>query len=233
MFNAKLVVKRSPDGIEPVAYPKLQIDIEHNYDVMLPVMKKAMKCGQFRVTRKSIEYSAYYGIVGHGELFSALVRMRWCVSGYFAADLRYLEELKESVKDWVVVMPQVQSEAELPELGGVRGYMRRKRSRPPLFQAISDPKHRGAAERIAGLQDYDDPLAESLRAVGRGAVILYPMVEASAEPVGNELAKGRCILAFRMVPPAEEGGARRPLVEFEARNSAFRSLAIVPRTSDK
>ena len=214
MFNARLVVRRLQE-IEPVAYPRISADIEYNYDALLPLMQQAKQQVEFAFPKELGQgsYSAKYSIVTHDALLVALQRLRWSYNDHFEPDLAFLKEISGSVTDWVLLMPQLRAEAMymLPGLD-VSSVFYRRRSRDPLFQAISDPKHRHAARRIAGIPvdvPYVDHVADRLHADQRGALFIYPIVENRLEPrdVRSELPRSSCIVGIRIVPP---NSVRRP-----------------------
>ena len=121
MFNARLVVRRSPGTpVEPVAYPEHKTDIEHNYNTMLPLMRLANRPVDFTTPSVSglSSYSALYGTASHQEVLSSLGSLKWGHLDYFNADLAFLKEIADSVNDWIVLMPQLKLEKNiLPDLG--------------------------------------------------------------------------------------------------------------------
>jgi hypothetical protein len=237
MFNARLVTRRSPGTpVEPVALPKTPNDIEHNYTALLPLLAAATQHDSFPITTSAVgsRFDAWHGLVPHETVIQALKSLRWVTEGYFAADLRYFEELAGKVDDWVVLMPQLGTRGMMRELPGVgkRSLFKRSRTRDPLFQAISDPKYRDVGLRIAGAVDaVGDALVESLHQPRRGSVIVYPIVEEELSPTvsGDEIARTECILGVTVVAPASATPPGTALVQFEAHNKALAQQAIVPR----
>ena len=234
MFNARLVVKRSPGvPVEPVAYPKDRADIEHNYDAMLPLMRQIDRRDDFMILGGTgpNSYSALYGIASHERLLVSLRELRWLYADHFQPDLAFFEEISGTVQDWLVLMPQLKRGGSiLPDLDS-RSVVYRIRRREPLFQAISDPKHRLTARRVAGAVDpYGDDLADALHTPTRGSLIIYPVIEKVSEPTGTstEISKRSCIVAFTAVAPYSSIQPGTPLVHFEAHNQALAELAIVP-----
>ena len=108
MFNARLDVRRLREA-EPVAYPKRPADIEHNYNVMLPLMQGLDQQNGFSFPRKTGRgtYSSRYGIVTHGDLHSCLAQLTWSYTDHFEPDLAFLEEMSDCVDDWIILMPQL------------------------------------------------------------------------------------------------------------------------------
>jgi hypothetical protein len=239
MFNARLVARRSPGSpVEPVALPKLPADIEHNYAALLPLLAVTTRHGSFPIASSAVgsRFDAYYGSVPHDAVLGALRELRWVIDGYFAADLRYFEELTGKVDDWVILMPQLGTrgmQRQLPNVGA-RSLFKRSRTRDPLFQAISDPKYRDVGLRIANsTASFGDPLVEQLRQDRRGSVIVYPIVEVELSPPASddEISTNGCILGLTLVAPASATPPGTPLVQFEAFNQALAQQAIVPRPS--
>jgi hypothetical protein len=238
MFNAKLVVRRSPGTpLEPTGYPTDGKDLEQNFDAALPLMVAASEHDALVAPAtdnvKRSQFDAFHGVVPHAVLLDALRAFRWCRSDYFTADLAYYEELVGQVEDWVVILPQ-RSRGLRRHLRGVgeRSLFSRRRTRDPMFQNISDPKHRHAVLRIAGAApDHGDPVVEALRAPKRGALLIYPVVEKELTPAqpGDEIKPSDVVIAFNLVAPQ---GARSPsgkLVQFVAHNSSA-SAPIVDRS---
>jgi hypothetical protein len=239
MFNARLVTRRSPGTpVEPVALPKLPVDIEHNYSALLPLMASTTVQASFPIPSSTAgsRFDCWYGLVGHDTVIQALRGLRWVTDGYFAADLRYFEELGGKVDDWVVLMPQLGTRGMMRELPGVgsRSLFKRSRTRDPLFQAISDPKYRDVGLRIANATDsFGDSLVEQLRQDRRGSIIVYPIVEDDLSPAvsNDEIPTNACILGLTLVAPASATPSGTPLVQFEAYNKALAQQAIIPRVS--
>ena len=235
MFNARLEVRRLQE-IEPVAYPNVPADIEHNYEAILPLMQQANHRAEFAFPRQSGvgSYSARYGVVTHDFLLTALEQLRWSVPTHFEPDLAFLKETRGSVDDWVVLMPQLRTEAHRVLRGlGESSVFYRARSRGSLFQAISDPKHRHAPCRIAGVpvdQSYEDSAADDLRVGRRGAFIVYPIVEHRLDgpDAECEVPPRSCIVGLRIVPPNSVRRSDTPYVRFRVHREDRASEIIVP-----
>lgn len=235
MFNARLVVRRLQE-IEPVAYPKTAADIAHNYNAFLPLMEQANQRADFTVPgrARASSYPARYGVAEHDHLLSALEQLRWSDTTHFEPDLAFLTEIRDSVDDWIILMPQLRIGANrlLPGLGASSVFYR-QRSRDPLFQAISDPKHRHAACRIAGIpvdRPYVDSVASGLFAERRGALIIYPIVEyrLDDENSGREIPASSCIVGLRIVPPNSVRRSDTPYVRFRVHREDRASDIVVP-----
>lgn len=236
MFNARLVIRRLRE-IEPVAYPNRPDDIERNYQTILPLLQKATQEVElaFPTLTGQGYYQALFGIVAHGELLSALRQLKWSDPGHIEPDLAFLEEIQHRVDDWVVFMPQLGTRVKLPGLGA-RSVFYRRRRRDPLFQAISDPKHRHAARRVAGFPgagNLTDNVANHLRAERRGAVIIYPIVEDQSETTNplNTIAPNSCIVGLRLVAPHSVERTDVPYVQFIVEREDRPDAIVVPRPS--
>ena len=236
MFNARLVVRRQQE-IEPVGYPKVATDIVHNYDTLLPIMQQASEEAVLAFPRSSGvgRYTARYGSTSHQHLIASLDQLRWCYTDHFEPDLAFIKEVQDLVADWIVLMPQLKEDGmrNLPGLG-VSSVFFRTRRRDPLFQAISDPKHRYAAQRIAGVRvdrPYEDPVADSLHRPRRGALIVYPMVEKGLQHIPSEerMPRESCIIAVRIVPPDSVHRADTPYVRFRVHSEDEADRVVVDR----
>jgi Z1 domain-containing protein len=222
MYNARLVERRSPgQRLEPVGYPKKPDDLEHNTHTLEPLLKAATNDGVFAyaTTSGQRDYRARYGELKHGQLIELLNELRWLPADHFAADLTWLQGLgSEQIEDWIVIFPQhARSGAWSTVLAqGPISVFRRERRRETLFGAISDPKHRSAAGRIAGVGDpLADPLTDRLHRERRGALLVYPMVETSEdEEVPDELQPSEVVMALVFVAPTSTGSPDKALVRF-------------------
>lgn len=105
-----------------------------------------------------------------------------------------------------------------------------RRRRGPLFGAISDPKHRPVADRIAGVGDLDDKLANSLHRRRGGAVFVYPVVEYEGkDEIPQELGAGEVVIALTFVAPMSTGSPDGKLVQFKVRDRSRSQEPIVDR----
>jgi hypothetical protein len=237
MFNAQLVVRRSPGTpVEPTGYPMKADDIAHNCNQLRSVMAAATNETSLVVpaTEKTAatRFDAYFGTVDHQTLIATLGTLRWVVPDYFAPDLAFFSELTGKVDDWVVVLPQLGSRGAYRVIGdlGRRSLFSRVRTRGPLFQAISDPKHRHAVRRVAGaIGPYGDDVVEGLRQTRRGALLVYPIVEQELEPPRSDdpIDPRKVVVAFTLVAPADAVSGAGQLVQFVARNRALEKAPII------
>lgn len=234
MFNARLVVRRQQE-IEPVGYPKAKADISHNYDALLPLMQRASQEAYFAFPRPNGQgrYLARYGSISHQHLFATLGQLKWCYDDHFEPDLAFIKEIGDLVDDWIILMPQLGTESmrKLPDLGASSLFFRTRR-RDPLFQAISDPKHRHAARRIAGVPTdsiYEDVTSDNLHGTRHGTLILYPIFEKelTLTPYEKEVSRESCIVAMRLVLPHSVQRTDVPYVRFRVHSEDEADRIIV------
>jgi hypothetical protein len=237
MYNAKLTVRRSPGTPrEPVAYPDEPPSIRHNYGQMLPLLQAASRQVSLLVppdVQGGGSYSAYIGEVDHATLLDAIGGLRWEDPDYFQADVASLVELsQQDLAGWVIVSPQLKGAMQrvLPEVGK-RTIVSRSRRRGVMFGGISDPKHRGAALRLADAREgYGDPVVESLRRPRLGAVVLYPLVEEELIPPisDEEIDVSKLTVGFTLVAPNDANpGDQKPYVTFTVVNQAQANRPII------
>jgi hypothetical protein len=226
MYNARLVERRSPgERLEPVGYPKAPESLSHNTTVLLPLVGRASSSGDFAYPTAAGQrtYPAFYGTIDHGDFVERLKLLRWLPNDHFTADLTWLEGLdKSQLRDWAVILPQHAGKGPRAMLvdGRPLSMFRRRRRRDPLFGAISDPKHRFAADRIAGVGDVPDSLADSLQRAGRGAVLVYPVLELEDDAdVPNEVDVDEVVMTLVFVAPEATGSPDGALVRFVVRDS--------------
>lgn len=246
MFNAELVVRRSPgELVEPTAYPK---DADHkrsNYGAMQPLLRAADTLTTLTFPaqqnsrggwRSGGSFQAYVGTVDAGVLLTALTGLVWLRPGYFRPDLAYLGEITddEAVHDWAVILPQLHTAPiELPGIGPRNLFERQRRTRAEgvavdLFGALalSDPKHRPAAVRIAGARpSWADPAVDALVRPRRGAIILYPVVEQpTTAPQPDQI-----VIALSLYAPADALTRSGQVVQFRPRDSSTPKAPIVSK----
>jgi hypothetical protein len=235
MYNARLVERRSPgENLEPVGFPEKSADIERNTRVLLPLVDLATDEGRFAYSTKTgtRTFPARHGRIKHEELVVLLKQLRWLPSDHFEADLNWLQDLKpDQIEDWAILLPQHAGSGSRTSIEGREplSAFRRQRRRGPLFGAISDPKHRQAAARIAGVgPDLGDPATERLRHKRRGTLSLYPVVEMPADgTVPDELTAAKVILAPVFVAPTSTGSPDGTLVRFVVRDKSREDEPIV------
>jgi hypothetical protein len=237
MFNSKLVVRRSPGTpVEPTGLPQSRADLRQNFEAALPLMVSATTAASLIVPptdkTKATRFDAFIGLVAQDVVLGSLRQFRWITDEYFSPDLAFFEELSGQVDDWAIVLPQLGVRGTyrvLPRVGR-RSLFRRDRQRGPLFQAISDPKHRHAVLRVANSRDaYGDAIVEQLRKDRRGAALVYPIIESDMEPTRSDevIDPSNVVIAITLVAPTDAAISAGHLVQFVARNSADKKAAIV------
>jgi hypothetical protein len=234
MYNARLTERRSPGiGVEPTAYPETPELLAANVETFRPLLDAINNHERtFRSSRTS-EFRALCGIAPHRTVLDVLGSLTWADSDNFAPDLSWLRTLKDtSVADWAIIFPQLGQRSPRRRILGAESFSlhHRERRRPPYFGAISDPKHRPAADCIAGSpQQLGDREALSLYRPTRGAILVYPIIErdpVSGQPTDTIDARG-VVMAFRITAPATAHDGDKRLVTFMTKDSRHASDAIV------
>ncbi|WP_327259233.1 MULTISPECIES: hypothetical protein [unclassified Streptomyces] len=236
MFNAELVKIRSPgQWVEPTAHPTDPRDLRHNTEVWLPVLESLDSTSVTLTCSDS--YEGLLGTLDHDALLKILCDLRWSVPAQFSPHLESLVtagDYGSGIDDWLVIAPQQTSgrRTEATVLGsGPLSLAHRTRRRGDLFGAISEPKYRRVALRVAGaLKDSGNPLVESLVRERRGVLVLYPVVE--AEPrlsASGTIDPGHLVMAFSLVAPESSTGSGQSLVRFRTIDSGRRDFAIIDR----
>ncbi|WNE97913.1 Z1 domain-containing protein [Streptomyces luomodiensis] len=244
MYNARLAEVRTPgQWSEPTAYPaeNQTAALRHNTDLWLPVLDQLSDTPtlfSFHNTDTGVThgFDAFTGLLRSEEALSIFRSLKWH-GQQFTPSLAYLETISENrrdVDDWLVIAPQHSSSGQRVPLGTRKrplSWFSRKRrpERYPLFGAISDPKHRAVAMRIAGaLANSNDPITEQHVASRRGVITLYPVLEQRPCPgaSGEADLKG-LVMAFSFVAPAAAHGPDNKVVRFTTIDSAQEDEAII------
>ncbi|MFD7873785.1 Z1 domain-containing protein [Streptomyces sp. NPDC059766] len=238
MFNAELVEVRSPGSwVEPTAHPETSGGLSHNTQCWEPVLAAL---GQDPV-RLSVgdgpAYEARVGSVSHEVLTKVLCDLRWSIPSQFSPHLEFLLEAGRqpgAIDDWLVITPLQTStkRVEARVLGhGPFTPARRTRRRGTLFGALSEPKHRAAALRIAGaVGTAGNTSVEELVRPRRGAVLLYPVVESEPRLAADgTLDPGDVVMAFSLVAPKSSVPTGGPLIRFRAIDSGRRDAIVIDR----
>ncbi|MFH9686541.1 Z1 domain-containing protein [Streptomyces sp. NPDC017413] len=247
MFNAELVEIRSPgEWVEPTAYPTAAADLRHNAEVWRPVLD-LLDAGPVILPRDipssglGNSFEAHIGTLGHEALLKVLCELRWSAPSQFSPHLESLlsaGERADGIDDWLMVLPhQTSSRRVEASVLGSRplSLAHRARRRGDLFGAISEPKHREAALRIARANDAASPPGdgspESLARERRGVVVLYPVVEEKPPAVSptGAIAPERLVMAFGLVAPRSSTAPQRSLVRFRAVDSTRKNSVIIDR----
>ncbi|MER5383858.1 Z1 domain-containing protein [Streptomyces sp. NPDC002688] len=252
MYNAELVVQGNA-WLEPTAYPvaKAATDLRHNVETWQPLLKQLGQ--QDPVSLRFVpetpggsptDYPAMVTTVTHGDLLAVLRQLRWFHdktnrARQFNPYLNFLEELPEGqIQDWAVIAPQLKghvNRATLLDSPLLSVYSRKRRPGREVFGALSDPKHRQAAQRIAGQGALpDDPQVKHLARPRRGAVLLYPVVDPDAfgapeQVIGADgtLDPRKTVITFMIAPPAKSLKAGTSTLRFRVRDNGRRAEPIV------
>jgi hypothetical protein len=234
MYNARLVERRSPgERLEPVGYPKARDAVKANTETLLPLIQLASNDGSFTfpTTRGTGGFPGPWGTIDHPSFVAMLKKLRWLPEDHFTADLTWLDGLTpEQIEDWVVILPQHAGKGPRAIIAGhgPLSVFRRKRRRDPLFGAISDPKHRWASDRIAGVGTHPDALADQLHQERRGALLIYPMVEHDSDnDVPADLDASDVVVALIFVAPESTGAPDGRLVQFVVKDATREDEPIV------
>lgn len=241
MFNAELVEIRSPgQWVEPTAYPTGAAELRHNAEAWRPVLE-ALDPVPVTLRSASAEhgrddsYEAVLGALDHSTLIGILCDLKWSAPAQFSPHLQSLVSAGDTggIDDWLVVVPQQTSvrRVEATILGSrPLSLASRTRRRGDLFGAISEPKHRGAALRIAGAPgESGDPLVESLVRERRGVLVLYPLIEKEPALAGGAIDPGDVVMAFALVAPASSSTGQEGSVRFRAIDSSKGDSAVIDR----
>jgi hypothetical protein len=234
MYNARLTERRSPgEGVEPTAYPVDPAAIGQNVEAFRPLLEAVHDNEVTFKSSKVTSYKALCGVVTHRIVVGVLSVLQWVDGENFAPDLRWLRGLDDTqLADWSIIFPQLGDawpSERLLEYGPFSLHHRERR-RNPYFGAISDPKHRKAAECIAGIrQPFEDPEAMSLRSKSRGAMIVYPVFDtkSTAEIISGQVDSRRIVMAFRLMAPMSAQAHDGRLLTFEARDNRQAGAAII------
>ncbi|MFI2475548.1 Z1 domain-containing protein [Nocardia xishanensis] len=227
MYNSQLVeIQSAGRWEEPTAYPTSVPDLRHNTRLWLPILdalstEPVTLSYNFDSGTKPHTFPAFVGTRDAADVLNLVESLCWRAPSQFAPHLEYLQQITKPgnplVHDWAVLAPQhlkAGPRLALGSSGREYSWFARDRRRDPLFGAISDPKHRSVALRIAGaLADSGDHNTEKLANDRRGALVVYPIVEPDHREEASTtgvLDLGRVVVAFAFVAPssAHYGGDR-------------------------
>ncbi|WP_040811118.1 Z1 domain-containing protein [Nocardia concava] len=215
MYNAKLVEVQSPgQWVEPTAYPSSPAALRHNTSLWLPILE-SLNPEPLTLTadlgnRGTFPIPFLTGTVSAPDFLTLAESLKWGAPSQFEPHLEYLRRITKHqplVEDWLILAPQhVRGENRFKPDSGRHAYswFARDRRRQGLFGAISDPKHRAPALRIAGpLGPRDNALILDLARHKQGVIVLYPLVEKDHR---DEVATGtidpaHLTMAFCFVAP--------------------------------
>ncbi|GAA2229049.1 hypothetical protein GCM10010232_14030 [Streptomyces amakusaensis] len=229
MYNTRLVEIHSPGKWEePTAYPSGVAALRHNTALWTPVLESLPDSPDafsynFGDGDTHHRFNALAGRLDAEEFLDLVQALKWDAPGRFGPHLAYLKEITRlsQVDDWTVIAPQHISKNNRCSVGASSrafSWFGRRRRRGDAFGAISEPKHRPAALRIAGaLSHGGNDTVEGLVAERRGVVCLYPVVEpahrAGIEATGT-VEPGQVVMAFTFVAPASARSSDGKVLRF-------------------
>ncbi|MEU6443644.1 Z1 domain-containing protein [Streptomyces sp. NPDC047046] len=219
MYNTRVVELASAGKWEePTAYPTESVDLAHNTGLWLPVLESLGSTTtplsyHYDTEQQERSFDARTGRLEPERFLELADSMRWTTDQQFAPLLRYLHKISAPsagmLDDWLVLAPQHATGKRVAFIGDASrtySWFARDRRRGAAFGAISEPRHRAAALRIAGaLPRGGNRTTEELVRERRGVVALYPVVESRhREAVENtgRVAAEKVVLAFSFVAPA-------------------------------
>jgi hypothetical protein len=237
MYNVQLIERRSPGArLEPTGYSSDATDRRNNAMKLKPLFDVAqteVKLAQ----SKSGEFLAYVGDLPHSALVGCLTELAWAPNDHFEADLAWLAGLTGAqIASWTIILPQLADSGSKRDLYGreLSIHERARRKGRSLFGGISDPKHRLAADRIAGnASNIGDAVAAALHQPARGSVLVYPVFETGNEvgdPPAPDLDERDLIIALVLVTPRSSGSPDEPLIKMRALDPTKPPTAMVPAT---
>ncbi|MEV8393959.1 MULTISPECIES: Z1 domain-containing protein [unclassified Streptomyces] len=237
MYNTRLVEIHSPGKWEePTAYPSGTAALRRNTELWTPVLESLSPTPStfayhFESGATHHRFNALTGTLSPDEFLAILRSLQWDAVGRFDPHLAYLQEITNSspakVDNWLVLAPQHASGNKQLSIGSSSrtfSWFSRQRRRREVFGAISEPKHRAAALRVAGaLVQGGNPTTEQYVAERRGVICLYPVVEPEHRSDAEASARidpGRVVMAFTFVAPASATSRDGKVVRFTTIDSS-------------
>lgn len=238
MWNARLVEKSAPgEPMEPVAYANKPTSMKHNTEVWLGLLSSATKEARFPVADARTGYDVRYAVVEHQAVLATLQDLKWMSEDTFQPELAWLRGLSpQQLAQWVVYVPYQTRATTRRTINGQGPYsiFSRARSSTGALKVASEGRHRGAAERIAGIRplDADDdrwaPVQE-LAEPAKGVLIVYPTTESKVVP-GTEagpIAPELVTIAFHMVTPMSTAPKDGKLIKWVTRDGGNPRAVVV------
>lgn len=247
MFNAELVEIRSPgQWVEPTAYPTSGSELRHNTGVWLPALESLSQDYCVLVTHSDTDrgnytrYRAKTAVIRHSQVLDIMTSLAWGRPDLFVPHLAYLKDSSDAgcaTDDWALIVPQTSGPSSVAaQILGAQPLtlVQRGRDSRGVFNRVSGMAHRQSAERIAGLHPLsdDDPGATVLHRPRRGAILLYPVVDAAPGSPAELVTSGnidpaKVIMAAAFIPAAGQAGKPVPFVRFRTKDKARRGEAII------
>ena len=235
MFNAELVVRRSPGSmVIPTGYPVDVKTKERNYASVLPLLAAARRKVQLVIPEMQnvarSKFDAWIGEADTAAVLAAIKGIRWITPDYYQPDKAYLDEVADEIESWVVIAPQTRGTDGVRELQGVgpRTIFERKLKHANLWGEPTDRKHRPAAEFMVGTYpDYGDPILGELKKPNSGALLIYPMATGVTD-LPEAIAPKDVVLAVAWITPAGLKTSTNRVVQFRAKNNSLANEPIIP-----
>ncbi|MEV0606589.1 Z1 domain-containing protein [Polymorphospora rubra] len=253
MWNARLVERSSPgEPMEPVAYPYPDTPVRRrqalsNNTLWKPVLAAAtqqeiVKFTTVRVTKiddvsvtraAGTQYEARIAILGHTQMLTILEGITWNGADTFKPELAWLQSLRpDQLNRWVAIFPfQSSGKATAQQIlghGPFSIFQRAWTSTKGSLRAISESRHRNAANRIVGLPTpVLDATADQLHEPASGALIIYPSVEKKDALGDNPVPDDQITMAFHLVTPMSTMPLNGKLIKWQTRNSGDPTAVVV------
>lgn len=251
MWNARLVERSSPgEPMEPVAFPYPYTsagarDTLYNNRLWLPVLATADEVVKFRTVRaakvndvsviqeSSTYYDARITTVAHPQMLEILGELRWNGTDTFRPELAWLRGLRtDQLNRWVVIFPLQSSGKDTNQKilghGPFTVVQRTWTVSKGSVRAVSETRHRNAANRIAGLSTtVADPAADQLHEPVTGAVIIYPSVENKKTFGEDPVPDDRITMAFHLVTPMSTMPLNGKLIKWQTLNNNDPTAVVV------
>ncbi|RZU51204.1 Z1 domain-containing protein [Krasilnikovia cinnamomea] len=249
MWNARLVERSSPgEPMEPVAYPypdtapNLTMANNELWEPVLAAADQVVKFKTVRITRVNetsvtqaagTDYDARIATLGHPQMLRILDKLSWNGDDTFKPELAWLRSLRaDQLNRWVVIFPfQSSGKSTAQKIlghGPFSIFQRAWTSSKGSLRAVSESRHRNAANRIAGLSTpVPDPTADGLHGPATGALIMYPAVRDKDEFDGGPVPDNRITMAFHLVTPMSTMPLNGKLIKWQTRNSSDPTAVVV------
>jgi hypothetical protein len=250
MWNARLVERSSPgEGMEPVAFPYPgsagSKQTLANNRLWLPVLAAATEKAKFRTVRTAkidgvsviqetnSQFETRIARVRHGQMVDILRQLTWNKEDTFQPELTWLRGLRtDQLNQWIVIFPFESSNKAITqkilEHGPFSIFQRRWTANQGSQSAVSESRHRNAANRIAGLTTpVPDPTADALHEPATGALLVYPSIETKKGLGPGPLPENMITLAFHAVTPMSTRSLNGRLIRWRTRDSSNPTAIIV------
>lgn len=216
MFNVELEEQRNQQ-FGPVGYSDKPLERAENYKLWLPALTALTDRQNLLNTTGLLRFPACLGVVSSAMIHKILSEYKW-LDGYgervVAPWMRFFARVMPAVDDFLLIFPQPKTADTLDEfpIGTLSVVSRSRRGdRSNVLGEPTEPKHRGAAERVTGVSG-PSPDSEFMHFVKarRGAVLAY-LVQEENQP------ERPLTVGFRLYLPQASVSEKGPVVQFRAR----------------